>query len=299
MAALIVVVAAYAAAPAVAQGSSYTTETFGDRPFSPFRPRREGPPPPAIRLRVERSVALLGPLAPGLAELQNGSIRVPLSVGHAVVDLDTGTVREAGDVPAEPVGETEWVIGGPAERFRFRSEPGNPPVLAAERRSKGPDGAWKRRWMLRVPGLSTVPLVIRDRVFVGTRDNRVLGLRAKNGHRLWSQDVGDRVLAPLSPWSAEIAVPSGAPRSVAGILVVPEDGKRVIVLDPFDGAKLATLEIPGADARADGGAVAAPDGRIVLLVRGYAPEDVSLLVARAEAAPSTPAPLAQEIEQGD
>jgi outer membrane protein assembly factor BamB len=131
--------------------------------------------------------------------------------------------------------------------------------------------------------------VVDDRVLFGCNDNRIYALKLQNGHRVWYQEMGQRILLPLVLWGGDLPIPkkkSGKTVSVPQfydlILVVPHPGITLQVLDAFDGKSLASTTIGSSRNQFQGEFVTEPavldDGRIVIAVQKYKESEASLLV---------------------
>lgn len=255
--------------------------------FRPVRTPRKGPAPPPVDFQVVARISLdsflvdarLGVDGNGLviAELESGLTAIEPREGGAVTSIDDPTAL-AGPFPTD-----DWVIGGRKGKLRFRIDEDG--VLHAEKRSR-PTSAWNSKWRLRFPGTdSSPPLAVGSRLYVGSSDNRVYAIKARNGHRLWVRDLGARAVRPMAAWSGSLAVrtePGAKTVDVRFVLVVRGDGSAAEALDPHDGKTVGTFEPAGGDDRLQGGPVVLPNGDIALVRRGWRSGDVELLVLRIE-----------------
>jgi outer membrane protein assembly factor BamB len=167
---------------------------------------------------------------------------------------------------------------------RFRTLAGG--RLVAEKRCRRCPAGWRPEWRLQLPGEARAePLVLGRQVFVGASDARVHCFRAENGHRLWSVDVGDRVALPLATWSGRLGATSPSAMLIELILVVPHAGGALVALDPFDGRRLAALDLEPPEGRLRSPALAIADGRIVVGRERYGPAGYDLLVVDVALAP--------------
>jgi hypothetical protein len=112
-------------------------------------------------------------------------------------------------------------------------------------------------------------------------------LKAKNGHRVWVIDAGGRILTSPTAWTGSIIEDGSESRTFTVLLVIPDGDPRMIVLDPYDGRKLAEATFPKS-AGVSRPAVSA-DGRIVLARQGYDPADAALVVLSVVAKDPEPA----------
>ena len=164
----------------------------------------------------------------------------------------------------------QWVVSDDG-RFRFRAEPAGK-VIAERNRRKG----WRKAWRRRIAGATLAPpLVSGRRVFFGSLDNQVYALRADNGHYLWAKDVGARISRPLTWWQGRVGE---GPTFVELVLLVPDNGGGILALDPYDGGRLASFDLPVEEDRLLPPALVAGDGKIVVAVQKYDDAEAALLV---------------------
>jgi len=252
--------------------------------YPPALPRREGPPQPELTFRRVDEIPLPGPLRAEPLRLDDGTVRLPVNGGWAIVTLEPEpSVQISTTEPPAPDRGVEnaqdWVVSEDG-RFRFRTEPSGK-VIAERNRRKG----WRKAWRRRVAGATLAPpLVAGRRVYFGSLDNQVYALRADNGHYLWAQDVGARVSRPLTWWQGRIGE---APAFAAVVLLVPDNGGSILALDPYDGRRLASWELPTEEDRLLPPALAAGNGKIVVAVQRYDAAEAALLVF--DLAPPAPA----------
>lgn len=276
-----------AAPPAGAQ--PYGASPFEEEAFRTVSPRRKGPEPPPVELRPAEEIPIPGPVRGRDLETVGPEVRVRVGDGLAIIRPD----REAGDVRVQPVIEIEpdgdplWVRGGRKGRLRFRTLPEG--VILAEKRSPLTGNRWRKVWKLRIAGSTPFPpLAVRERLFVGSTDSRIYALRARNGHRLWARDVGERLDRPLAHWNGKL----GESRFDL-LLAIPADGKQILAIDPFDGRTLASYRVPGSgDSLATRPAVL-EDGRVAVAVQKYDEKAASLLLL--ELRPTGTGPKTEEM----
>jgi hypothetical protein len=273
--------------------------------YPPALPRREGPPQPELTFRQVDEIPLPGPLQEEPVRLDDGTARLPVNGGWAIVTLGPEpSVRISTIEPPEAAstrdGAPEWVVSDD-RRFRFRTDPSGK-VIAERNRRKG----WRKAWRRRIAGATLAPpLVSGRRVYFGSLDNQVYALRADNGHYLWAQDVGSRISQPLTWWQGRIGDASpepGTPAFVELLLLVPDNGGSILALDPYDGSRLATLELPTEDDRLLPPVLTAGSGRIVVAIQKFDATEAALLVF-ALAPPDPPGEVAYNApdpsEEGD
>jgi len=233
-----------------------------------YRPPVEEPPELYI-VSVEQ-IELPGPLVSG-PRLVDGMIEVHTSKGLVRTAWTAGAVpaiNPAGKPPAEPA-PPEWAVSADGTH---RSRPLDHRILMVQKACPSCATGWRRRWRLRVAGLAQVsPVVTKRRVYYGSADNQVYGVRRKNGHRAWVTPVDGRVLRPMALWVDQAS-------ATAALLVIPEPGSELVVLDAVGGRPSFTYRLPREDERFVGPAVSTPDGRIVLARQGYSPSDAGLVV---------------------
>jgi outer membrane protein assembly factor BamB len=135
-------------------------------------------------------------------------------------------------------------------------------------------------------------VILGPRLCYAGLDDRVTCVRASNGHRLWSVDLGDRISRPIAPWPAA-AIVNASSQTVEGsiLLVVPDDGARIIALDAFDGRRVATFELT-ASRRFASSALVLGDDRIALARKGYDYHEAAVVLLRLAPAPTPEKPSA-------
>jgi hypothetical protein len=254
-------------------------------PFLPAPPPvAEQPPLPRLRFVLRGEVALPGPL-PGAAPRLVGE-RIEIDVAGAVAS--TGWAAGAPLVlrdarAAEPVPPDSPWVEDPRGRYRTRPLPDD--RILTQRRCKRCRKGWHRAWKARVPGASQSPPALGEqRVYVGSRDNRVYALRLRNGHRVWTADLGERLSKPLVLWSPrELAVEAQEPEQpLRLLLVVPAAGSRLIALDARSGRVVAEHRLEEAEGELVSAPLTTPDDRVVVARQSYARAEASLLVFQLE-----------------
>ncbi len=277
--------AALLAATATAAGAQSTLgpSAFDDEVVPNYNPRRSGPPPPAIRLEIEREIVVPGPLA-GTAPVVRADGSIALrgrDTEIAIPEGGTPTVTPRSPEAAVAAASADpWVYAAPGGRRRYRAFPDG--RLVGERRCFLARDGWWRSWKIRVGAATPArPILFGRSLFFGAWDNRVYALRARNGHRLWATDVGDRVSLSLASWTGQVLPPGASePRTVHLVLVVPDGSQGLLALDPFDGRRLTSLQPAQEAARFATAPGVTPDGRILVGVQGYAPGDARVVFVR-------------------
>jgi outer membrane protein assembly factor BamB len=237
-----------------------------------------------MTFRRVAEIPLPGPLRDEPLRLDDGTVRLPVNGGWAIVTLEPEpSVRISTTAPPGPdTGDEngpEWVVSDDG-RFRFRAEAAGK-VIAERNRRKG----WRKAWRRRIAGATLAPpLVSGRRLYLGSMDNQVYALRADNGHYLWAKDVGARISRPLTWWQGRVGE---GPTFVELVLVVLDNGGSILALDPYDGSRLASLDLPTEEDRLLPPALVAGDGKIVVAVQKYEAAEAALLVF--ELAPPAPA----------
>ncbi len=287
-------------------GQSFESSPF-DQPFS-STPRQQESQADQLRLELVAELPLPGPLPESQLRVIDGRVEIPVAGGLAVTGWHPGAeveIREDVSPKNSPV--DGWGVG-PRGLIRARSEP--PDRFVAEKARKRGKSRWKRKWRLRVAGASAAPpLVTETRIYFGTMANRVYALRRRNGHRVWTTDVGSRVAQPLVLWKgrperlgtgAEVDSPGtsgreendGSPEGAVDasasaeqpteemplILVLPDTGSQLLALDARTGQPLADYTLAEGGGRLVGMPVITDDGLILVSRQKYRTDEASLLV---------------------
>lgn len=294
--AVVALLAALCAIPAALAQVSDPTRTAEANNYPTALPRRKGPPPARMAFELIATIPLPGRLS-GEAPIPSGAtVRVPLEDAIASSALSAGATAvidpasEPGPDSAAPEPGSTWVVA-PGGARRFRTLPAG--RIESEKRCRRCDSGWKRDWSLNIPGATPAPPIARGRrLFFGARDDRVYCLRADNGHRVWAVDVGDRVSRPIAVWvdpqrEAHAAEPADKPRvPEALVLVAPDGGGVLLALDPYDGARIASFELPPAGGRLATPAVASAQGAVVIGREKYSGSEADLFVFALGVAPA-------------
>ncbi len=255
--------------PVVAQsnpGASAFQNQFPD----PLSCQPPVPEPPEIHVVSVEQIALPGPLIEG-PRLVDGMIEVRTAAGLLRTHWVAGATPVSSDGPGAeyPIGDAAWAVSADGTH---RARVADHRLLIVQKSCPSCDDGWRRRWRLRAAGLAQVPPVVTERrVYFGSADNQVYGVRRKNGHRAWATPLEGRVLRPLGLW-----VDAGS--DIAALLAIPEPGAQLVLLDAAGGRPALHYRVQHEDDRFVGAAVATPDGKIVLARQGYAEEDAGLLV---------------------
>lgn len=288
IAAALVVALVSSAGPALGQG---LRETFSEDAFPSEEARRPPLEVPALAFRLELDVPLEGPLSGrSLGISEDGSVSVPLESAVALVDpVHEGNVRLLTEDPRDADAEADpWVLE-PGRNRRFRSmESGH--VLA--QKCCGFFGRrWHRIWKLRIPGgVQVPPLASPGRVYVGAMDNQIYGLRSRNGHRLWTTDLGRRVSRPLALWEGRLPLvrPDGTltdERNARLVLALPDGGTHLIAIDSRSGRKVAVFQLPEGQGRMVGSPVVTGESRVAVARQRYTKREVTLIVLTLQVLP--------------
>jgi hypothetical protein len=291
-------------APASAQTTPLPTTTVEPNIYPPALPLRKGPRPPGLAFRVLGEVALPGPLPGTAPRLSGDEIEVATEGGVARVTPVAGA--SATVVPAveeEPAREPSPWVASADGRWRFRTLPEG--RLLAEKRSRFSDSGFKEKWSLRISGATPAPpLVLDQRVCVASLTNMVICVRADNGHRVWATDIEDRVSRPLAVWEGEITVPAEGTtpeRTVHErlILVVPDAGEKLVALDPYDGSKRASFELPAASGKLVSEPVVTPAGTVAVPRQGYQASEAAVTLLAVVVAPKQPPKASKDVPYND
>lgn len=234
------------------------------------------PEAPELRLVMVTEIDLRGPLISG-----------PRWVGNQVeVHTAGGLVRAAWTAESIPVLVDAATTGAPVEEASawamspdgmYRAKPVGDRLLLVQKACRGCNSGWRRRWRLQVPGLApTLPIMTAKRVYYGSADNRVYGVKRKNGHRLWVTALDGRVLRPLALWVDPVA----STPAIAAILAVPEPGREMVVLDAFSGSPLLRYRLAGEGDKVVGEPLTTPEGYVILARQGYTDNDAGLIVLK-------------------
>ena len=303
-------------------------QTFEDSPFDQrflqSSVRAPGAPSGApLGFHVLRSISLPGPLPGAGPRVVEDRIEIPVSGGLAVASWKTATPVEVNAEASLPGPRPEWGQD-PLGRYRARALASG--WILVQKQCRRCDVGWRRAWKLRaVASLQTAPLVTSRSVYFGAMDNRVYGLKRRNGHRLWATDVGERVSKPLVFWAgriaaapepppADAATSNGNPAKTAAVepakneprggaseereiellLVLPDVGNEMLALDSSSGRKLATYK---ADGKLTGVPTIAPDGSILVAVQKYKADEASLVVLELAVVIPEQAPVSEPGEE--
>ena len=242
----------------------------------PVRYQPPLPDAPELRLVMVTEIDLRGPLISG-----------PRWVGNQVeVRTAWGVVRVAWTAESIPALVDAATAGAPVEEALawamspdgiYRAKPVGDRLLLVQKACRGCNSGWRRRWRLQVPGLApTLPIVTAKRVYYGSADNRVYGVKRKNGHRLWVTALDGRVLRPLALW----VDPTTSAPGIAAILAVPEPGREMVVLDAFSGSLLLRYRLAGEGDKVVGEPLTTPEGYVILARQGYTEDDAGLIVLK-------------------
>jgi hypothetical protein len=277
-----------AAAPVAAQ-STLGNETFEPEYLQPFAGPEQDGPPPRLEFVLAAEIALPGPLPGEGPRLVDGGVEIPVAGGMA-----RGVWPPSGPVSIVPPAHSAAAGGDPtaftehwavAPDGRFRACVMASGHVLVEKRCGHCVKGWRKKWRLRVAGRATAPPLITDsRVFFGALDNRVYGVKRKNGHRVWAVDVKGRASRRLRIWRTP-SVGTEMPEAEANplppvelLLVVTDAGNSVVALDTRNGAQVAVYELPDDEGLLTGAPLVTPDGKILLAVQKYSQADAALVV---------------------
>jgi hypothetical protein len=279
------------------QSPTTTSETgFDDLPVRSEWTAAQ-PKLPQLVFRMHADIPLPGPL-PGGSPRAVDSLRVHVPVHGALavtlLERDAAPVLVPLDPARRPSGPDDppspWVLSADG-RQRYQTRPSG--LVVAERCCSEFSGGWYRLWKLRLPAGTVVPPLLVDRrvLFVAALDNQLYALRARNGHRLWTAELGRRLSRPLACWTGGPKPAAGpgdhsAERRTSLILVVPDDGSELLALDAATGRKVATVRLPDGDGQIVGGPLSTAQGKIVVARQKYAESEASLLVFTLEEPPA-------------
>jgi hypothetical protein len=280
---------------APAGGQTFQTSPFDD-PFldTPVGAEARNAAP-RVTFRLLTEIALPGPLPGAGPRIVDDRIEIPVRGGiartgwtpDAQVELANGAAAAA-----DPLPETQWVEG-PRGKFRYTAIPSG--WIVSQRRCRRCRDGWRGNWRLRVSG-STIapPLVTAKRVYFGALDNHVYSVKRRNGHRVWSTNVDQRVSTPLLLWtrSADDEGDPGSGTALDLLLVVPDDSSRIVALDPQGGERTASFQLPDEGDTLIGRPLITPDRRIVIARQRYDRSEASLMVLQIAEPPAASTPPA-------
>jgi hypothetical protein len=253
-------------------------DPFAD--LSPSREGKRGEEGPSLVFQLLAEIPLPGPLPPTGPRWIDGLVEVSVSGATALVEPVPRSVPRIVPAPStvpDCPGEA-WVTDARGRR-RFRSLA--PDLLVAEKlRSRG----FRTDWRLRSPGLSmSPPLVLDGSVCFGGNDNRITCVKARNGHRIWSRDVGARITRRLI---ATLPDPAGG----AVVLAVLDEGTSLVALSAKNGATLASCEFSSSGLRVIDIPAMSAEGTFAVALQAYDPAQASLRIYSLD--PVGPAPPA-------
>ncbi|HEX6852589.1 MAG TPA: hypothetical protein VF139_14430 [Candidatus Polarisedimenticolaceae bacterium] len=289
--ALGVVLACTAFSTALAQLA--TPQTPYPDHYPPALPDRKGPDPPKLRFERVSSVPLPGPLPHGELSLLDHEVLVAVAGGWATVALADGTASLGATAP-EPVDSASWIVAENGE-LRYRvGEDGR--TLLAEKASRFARDGWSRAWRLRAPSaIPARPVPVGRRLCYATSGDEVTCVRADNGHRLWSADVGSRVSRPLELWRGTLPIWNRRTNRVTQeplevLIAVPDRGDALVALDAWDGSVLAIETLTAAEGWLVTGARVVGPADVAIARQGYVDEDGALLLFRLASHEQRPGP---------
>jgi hypothetical protein len=279
-------------APAPAQYGQPGTEALPNN-YPPPLPVRQGPAP-KLKFELAREIALTGPVTAPEPWADGETLLVPLESGAARVDPRVETPPETG-VTAEPPSDPNgaWIVNADGTR-RFRATAEG--IVEAQKKRKN-GRKWRHSWRIVAPNATPAPpILMGPRLCYAGLDDRVTCVKANNGHRLWTTDLGDRLSRPIARWPsaspARVTTKTGD-RTIEGeiLLAVPDNGASMIALDAYDGRRLATYDLPTEQRLVSGPLVFGDDG-IAAVREAFDKTQVAVLVLRLvhnEAPPAAPA----------
>jgi hypothetical protein len=269
------------ASPALAQYGTTSTPDAQPNNYPPALPARRGAGPMLVFERLGE-IPLPGPLGARSGFASDGLVVVPVLGGWAKVAPETDAIPSI-DPSLDPPAPAEWVVSSNGKR-RYRTTPeGRVEAERLKRRRK----TWTSDWKIVAPNsILAPPILLGPRLCYAGLDDRVTCVRASNGHRLWTVDLGDRLSRALTVWPE-----SGTPAADGEVLlVVPDDGATVIALDAYDGRRIAAFELPPTHHFASSALVVSGD-RIAIARKGYEDREAALVLLRLKP-PPPPGPRA-------
>lgn len=262
--------------PAYSQ-SSFTSGNLETQFLEPAVDGQGDDSPVALRFVELRQIELPGPLTERGLRLGEGADRFILEVrgGWARAGWGDRAEVEISDEAPQPFSSGDgWLYWG--QKFRYRTDSDG--WLVAQKSCRWCRKKYRRLWKLRVSGHSVAPpLVDERRIVYASMDNQIYGIRRRNGHRLWVADIGERVSRPLM--AAPLHIPGQNPENgPIVILVVPDDGQRILALDALNGTVASTFTLSNPDDRLVGSPIVTPEGLLLVARQGYDPRSASVIV---------------------
>lgn len=268
---------------AAAQSSPYGTSPYGTSAYDtsyldPLPEASTDAPARQLTFQLALELPLPGPLLEsGQPRMVGETVEIPVPGGAVLSGWTAGAQARrvpTGDAPGgsgEGARGKGWVETEDGKR-RYSLLPSG--VLLAQKRCRRCRAGWKTHWMLDVAGDDLAPpLITATRVFYGGLDNRVYGLKRRNGHRVWATDVEGRVNRPLRLWSRETD-----DRSVDLVLVTPDHGREILALDAGTGGKVAGFALPENGGILVGAPLITADGMVLAARQKYNESEASLMV---------------------
>ncbi len=226
-------------------------------------------------------IALPGPLGVPSLFVDDGLVVIPVLGGFARVAPEADATPSI--VPTVDVPEAvEWITSSNGKR-RFRTAPKG--LVEAEHKTRGRK-KWAASWRIVAPNsILSPPILLGQRLCYAGLDDRVTCVRASNGHRLWTVDLGDRLSRGLTSW------PAAGDGTVDGeiLLAVPDGGASVIALDAYDGRRVATFDLPATHHFSSPALVVSRD-RIAISRKGYDDKEAALVLLHLTAPPQAAPP---------
>jgi hypothetical protein len=259
------------APPALSQSTS--GDPFRDARFGGGALLRTSPQKlPEIRLRLTRTIELPGPLARDLSTiLLPTGLAVPTAEGWRLAGWDSAQAIPIDPPAVDATADLPWAFDNSGRNRFFVDDNGR---VQAERCCGAFRKRWHPTWRARLPGRAVAsPLFLDKTLVVPAADNSIYGLRSRNGHRIWSFYAGQRVSRPLVAWNGPLE------EAVASLLlIVPDTGDRIIVLDPTGGRRLAQHVILAEGEKLLGIPTTSERNEILIPVQRYDPSRAALLV---------------------
>jgi hypothetical protein len=258
--------------------SSPGSSTFQNQFPDPLQYEPPVVPPPELQLSIVSEMPIVGPII-GEPRWFQGRLELTTAAGIWSLDLNASEPLITAQEAASPIIEASRYALSASGNYRAEVIPGKRLRLQRRCRNCVPT-KWRRAWKLRTAGIAAVPPLVNDRrVYFGSQDNRVFGVRRRNGHRVWASDIGGQAIRRLAWWQST-AVVKGQERGAAAVLAVPEPGAEMIVLDAAGGRQIIRYKLPGEEDRILGPVYSDEMGRIWVLRQGYRASDLSLIQIR-------------------
>jgi hypothetical protein len=285
-AAMILMVMASSALPTVLLAQSSPFSNMQDSFNSPTYGRPKTETADRLTFVVMTEITLAGPLPSAGPGLVGEFIEIEVADGIARTSWIAGSPLSVEPL-AGPLGHEEQSIFAKwsydsSGLYRSQALPSG--LIITQKRQRSAGSRWYKTWKLRVAGSNIAPPLLTDRrVFFGSQNNRVYGLRKRNGHQVWSTDLDQRISRRLVHFQGQDAISEETADDALDrelILVLPDPGSRLVVLDATTGGQVAEYNLPLNGGKFIGVPVVTPDASIVVAKESYNATEAALIVLK-------------------